>query len=149
MSAQRRAYRGISARRMRTDPSAARGDGRPPGRDGRPATRNGAKVFNERVWAAITRSFNLSNREQQLVRGVFDDCTDFSIASGLGISPHTVHTHFERLYQKLGVANRAQLILRVVDEFLALTASPGSSLPPLCPNHSAGRCPSRRGRAPS
>jgi DNA-binding NarL/FixJ family response regulator len=106
-------------------------------------------VFNEQVWAAITRSFKLSNREQQLVRGVFDDCTDFSIASTLGISCHTVHTHFERLHQKLGVANRAQLILRVLDEFLALTASPGGILPPVCPYRTASRCPWRRGRTPA
>ena len=106
-------------------------------------------MFNEQVWAAITRSFKLSNREQQLVRGVFDDCTDFSIASTLGISCHTVHTHFERLHQKLGVAHRAQLILRVVDEFLDLTTSPGGTLPPVCPYRTAPRCPWRRGRTPA
>ena len=147
MKTERREYRGFSARRMRTDPPPARGDGRPPGRDGRPITLNGAKVFNERVWAAITRSFNLSNREQQLVRGVFNDSTDFSIASALGISPHTVHTHFERLHQKLGAANRAQLILRVVDEFLALTASPGTSLPPVCSCRERRGCPWQKGLA--
>ena len=147
MNAKMREDRGFSARRMRTNPSAAREGGRPPGRAGGSATLKGARVFSQRVWAAIARSFNLSDREQQLVRGVFDDCTDYSIASVLGISPHTVHTHFERLHHKLGVTNRAQLILCVVGEFLALTAAPGSSLPPLCPNHAAGRCPSRRGRA--
>jgi DNA-binding CsgD family transcriptional regulator len=106
-------------------------------------------VFNQRVWTAITRSFNLSNRELQLVRGVFDDCTDYSIASTLKISTHTVHTHFGRLYHKLRVANRAQLIVRVVDEFLAMTASPGSALPPVCPHHAAHRCPLRRSYTPS
>ena len=106
-------------------------------------------MFNQPVWAAITRSFNLSNRELQLVRGVFDDCTDFSIASALKISAHTVHTHFGRLYHKLRVANRAQLIVRVLDEFLAMTASPGSNLSPVCPHHAAGRCPLHRSRATS
>jgi DNA-binding CsgD family transcriptional regulator len=104
-------------------------------------------LFNKGAWTAITRSLNLSKREHQLVRGVFDDCTDLSIAVALGISSHTVHTHFERLHQKLGVANRAQLILRVVDEFLALTAAPGSALPPLCPHSTAARCPWRRGQS--
>ena len=96
----------------------------------------------------IKCSLDLSGRELQLVRGVFDDDTDFSIASFLGISPHTVHTHFERLHNKLGVADRARLILRVVNEFLALTASPGSILPPVCPGRADARCPLRRGPAP-
>ena len=104
-------------------------------------------MFNQPVWAAITRSFNLSNRELQLVRGVFDDCTDFSIASALKISAHTVHTHFGRLYHKLRVANRAQLIVRVVDEFLALTAAPGGSLPPVCSCRERRGCPWQKGLA--
>jgi DNA-binding NarL/FixJ family response regulator len=114
-----------------------------------PANANGFRGFNQRAWAAITHSLNLSSREQQLVRGVFEDYTDHSIASALCISPHTVHTHFERLHRKLGVANRAQLILRVVDEFLALTASPGSGLPPLCPNHNGDGCAWHRRRGPA
>jgi DNA-binding CsgD family transcriptional regulator len=96
----------------------------------------------------IARSLDLSPRELQLVRGVFSDDSDYSIASSLGISPHTVHTHFERLHHKMGVANRAQLILCVVNEFLALTASPGSILPPICPGRADARCPLRRGQAP-
>lgn len=126
----------------------AQGERCPPYSDDRPAGTNGARVFDARAWAAIARSLNLSQREHQLLRGVFDDQTDFFIASTLGISSHTVHTHFERLHQKLGVTNRAQLILRVVDEFLALTAAPGSALPPLCPYRAAARCPLRRGQTP-
>ena len=145
MRAQRQKYRGISARRLRTKPLAARVDRRPAGRDGQPTITNGAKVFKERAWAAIARSLKLSKREQQLLRGVFEDCTDYSIASALGISRHTVHTHFERLHAKLKVTNRAQLILRILHEFLALTASPDSGLPPLCPYGATARCPWRNG----
>ena len=145
MNAQRREYRGFSAHRMRPELPAARGDGRPPGRDGRPAIPNGSRLFNQRVWAVLARSLNLSHREAQLVRGVFDDATDSSIASALGISTHTVHTHFERLHQKLAVPNRAKLILRVVAEFLVLTAAPGSVLPPVCPNGRAHGCALRNG----
>ena len=138
MKARRAEHRGSSARQAMAE------EGRPLGRDGRQSIQTLVKVFNERVWQAVTCSLGLSPRELQLVRGVFEDCTDFSIASGLGISSHTVHTHFERLHQKLGVANRAQLILRVMDEFLALTAAPGSLLPPVCSKRAAGRCPARR-----
>ena len=141
MSAKSREYRGSSARRMKAGTRAAGGDGRPPGLDGRPATANGAKIFDKQTWAAITRSLDLSNREQQLLRGVFEDATDSCIASNLGISRHTVHTHFERLHQKLGVSNRTKLILRVMDKFLALTALPGSGLLPVCPLRATPGCP--------
>jgi DNA-binding CsgD family transcriptional regulator len=106
-----------------------------------------AGVFGGRAWTTIGRSLKLSARELQLVRGVFDDRTDFSISSTLGISQHTVHTHFERLYHKLGVGNRVQLVVRVMREFLALTASPRDALPPLCPRHAAGLCRRRPSRA--
>jgi DNA-binding CsgD family transcriptional regulator len=145
VNAQKRTGRGFSARRQEAKLPAVRGDGRRSNRDGNSTKLNGAKVFNRRVWTAIGRSLNLSKREQQLLRGVFDDSTDASIASALGISRHTVHTHFERLHQKLGVPNRTRLILRVVDEFLALTVASGSTLPPLCPNRATHSCLRRNG----
>ena len=148
MNTERREYRGSSARMAGTEPSAARSGQGSKARDRGPERTSGARVFGRQAWVSINRSLGLSPRELQLVHGVFDDATDFAIASSLGISPHTVHTHFERLHHKLGVANRAQLILRIVNEFLKLTASPGSLLPPLCPGHADARCPLRRGQAP-
>ena|ERR1035441_1133361 len=145
MNTERREYRGSSVRSPGTEPSAARRGRESKTRDGRPERTGGAGVFGRRVWASIARSLELSPRELQLVRGVFDDDTDFSIAASLGISPHTVHTHFERLHRKLEVANRSQLILRIVSEFLVLTASPGSVLPPICPNGATGGCALRNG----
>lgn len=101
----------------------------------------GAAMFSEEAWAAIARRLRLSRRELQIVQGAFDDETERAIAGGLGISPHTVHTHAERLHRKLAVADRAQLLLRVMREFLTLTATPRSGLPPICPNRLANRCP--------
>lgn len=81
----------------------------------------------------------------QIVRATFDDETEFCIAAELGISAHNVHTHVERLHRKLVVKDRGRLILRVVDEFLSLTAAPDSILPSICANRTAGRCPLRPG----
>jgi DNA-binding CsgD family transcriptional regulator len=100
-------------------------------------------IFSPQEWAKIGRSLKLSGRELQLVRGMFDDSTDFAIADDLSISPHTVRTHCKRLYRKLGVTDRAELILRVMREFLLLTATPDSTLRPICGNRAAGRCPLR------
>ena len=100
-------------------------------------------MFSEHAWQEIARNLNLSGQELQIVRGVFDDCTEGTIASNLHISPHTVHTHCERLYRKLAVTDRVKLVLRVMYEFIALTVAPGSTLPPICANRTAGRCPLR------
>jgi len=98
-------------------------------------------MFSEQAWKEITRSLKLSGQELRIVRGVFDDCTEFNIADGLKVSPHTVHTHCERLYHKLRVTDRVKLVLRVMEEYVALTLALDGTLPPLCANFAAGRCP--------
>jgi DNA-binding NarL/FixJ family response regulator len=100
-------------------------------------------MFSEQTWEEIARSLKLSGRELQILRDVFDDHTEFTIAANLSVSPHTVHTHCERLYRKLAVSDRVKLVLRVMDEFLTLTVAPGSVLPPVCANFATGRCPLR------
>src|SRR5262245_45001984 len=83
---------------------------------------SGSAIFTEPAWTEIAGSLRLTRRELEIVRGVFDDSTELAIALDLGISPHTVHTHIERLRRKLAVVDRATLILLVVQEFLRLTA---------------------------
>lgn len=101
----------------------------------------GARVLSEEAWKAVSRTLELSGRELEIVRGVFEDRTEFAIANDLKISPHTVHTHVQRLHRKLRVANRVQLLLRVMDEFHGLMVSPGAGLPPFCANWESGNCP--------
>jgi DNA-binding CsgD family transcriptional regulator len=98
-------------------------------------------MFSDQAWKEIARSLGLSGRELQIVRGIFDDQTESSIAIQLGVSPCTIHTYCERLYRKLAVTGRVRLALRVMDEFLALTVSPGTVLPSICADRAAGRCP--------
>ena len=95
-------------------------------------SRRGQTVLSEEAWADIGRTLALSSREMEIVRAVFDDKTEAAIASDLGISPHTVHTHVDRLHRKLGVTDRTQLILRIVSESLRLTGSPR---PPVASQH--------------
>ena len=73
----------------------------------------GRMVIDHRAWDALVRALMLSGRERELVQGVFDDLKESAIAAELGISRHTVHTHFQRLYQKLGVSSRVMLVIRV------------------------------------
>jgi DNA-binding CsgD family transcriptional regulator len=98
-------------------------------------------MLSDLAWREIARSLHLSMRELQVVRATFDDRKESAIAADLGISPRTVHTHIERLHRKLEVADRLQLVLRIMHEFLRLTISPQGNLPPICANAAAGCCP--------
>jgi DNA-binding NarL/FixJ family response regulator len=101
----------------------------------------GAAIFSKPAWEEIARSLKLSGRELQIIKDVFDDRTESAIAIHYGVSPHTIHTYCERLYRKLAVTDRVKLVLRVTNEFIALTFAPESDLPPICANQAAGRCP--------
>jgi DNA-binding NarL/FixJ family response regulator len=104
----------------------------------------GSAMFCDLAWNEIRRSLRFSKRELEIVRRLFDDQKEFAIATNLGIAIRTVHTHVERLYRKLGITDRAQLLVRVMQEFLALTVCPDTRLPPICANRAAGRCPLQR-----
>jgi DNA-binding CsgD family transcriptional regulator len=80
----------------------------------------GPSLFPLGVWPRLGIALRLSPREMQIVQGVFQDRKEESIAYELGISPHTVNTYFQRLYAKLRVSSRPQLILRVMAEYLTM-----------------------------
>ncbi|QDV92193.1 transcriptional regulator NarL [Phycisphaerae bacterium RAS2] len=89
----------------RTIPLATRG-----------AMPRGRHALSEEQWDYAGRRLRLSRREMQISKCIFDDLKESAIGRGLGISPHTVHTHLERLYHKLGVRSRLALVVRVVSE---------------------------------
>ena len=105
-----------------------------------PLAPTGAGLFCERTWTVLAVNLKLSGRELQIVRGIFNDQKEYTIAAELGVSPHTVHTERERLYRKLGINDRLQLMLRIIAEFHALTLD-GTTLPPICAFRTAGHCP--------
>ncbi len=79
------------------------------------------------AWSAIGASLKLSARELQIVTCIVEDLaeTQDDVGRRLKMSPHTVHTHLERLYKKLGVASRSHLIVRVFAEYVHLEAATG------------------------
>jgi len=101
--------------------------------------RAGSVMFSSMAWNEIARSLELSARELETVRGTFDDQTESSMATLLHMSPSTVHTHVRRLHYKLGVTDRSQLILRVVQEYLALRTPQRSRFVPICARASSIR----------
>ena len=90
----------------------------------------GQSLFSEDTWRVIAAALKLSRRELQIVRRVFDDRKESAIAMDLGISPHTVNTYLHRLYQKLGVTGRSQLIVVVVGQYLALNGQAAQAMQP-------------------
>jgi DNA-binding CsgD family transcriptional regulator len=97
--------------------------------------------LSPQAWGQIAGTLGLSPRELDIARHIFSDQTEAAIALALSISAHTVRTHTERLYRKLHVRSRVELVVRIVDEFLRLTADSASTLSPICAHRSAGRCP--------
>ena len=56
------------------------------------------------------KSPSLSKREREILQKVADGATTRQVATDLGISPHTVKTHLERIFEKLGANDRAQAV---------------------------------------
>jgi DNA-binding NarL/FixJ family response regulator len=56
------------------------------------------------------RATPLSKREREILQKVADGSTTRQVATELGISPHTVKTHLERIFEKLGANDRAQAV---------------------------------------
>lgn len=63
-------------------------------------------------------SLGLSDRESQIVAGLFAGLNEAEISRQLAISSHTVHSHIKRLYRKLGVTDRQTLLIRIFQSYL-------------------------------
>ena len=75
---------------------------------------------DERTWPDTVASLRLSRREADIVDCLLDfDDDENVIARRLGISKHTVHAHLHRLYTKLQVRSRCQLVVRIFTIHLA------------------------------
>jgi DNA-binding NarL/FixJ family response regulator len=70
------------------------------------------KTFIEEAQTASDepKTAPLSKREREILQKVADGATTRQVATELGISPHTVKTHLERIFEKLGANDRAQAV---------------------------------------
>ncbi|MYL07399.1 MAG: helix-turn-helix transcriptional regulator [Gemmatimonadales bacterium] len=78
----------------------------------------GSRVFRGQEWHALINRLGLSPREAEITQRVFDGLGEAAIARDLGISPATVHTYVGRLYRKLDVRSRGEILILVFLEFL-------------------------------
>jgi DNA-binding CsgD family transcriptional regulator len=61
------------------------------------------------------RAMPLSPRELEIVRFVAEDLTTAEIAERLIISPRTVITHLDRIYNRLGINSRTALVRYAIE----------------------------------
>ena len=64
---------------------------------------------------------SLTPRELDIVAALVDGATNREIATQFGISPQTVKNHLSVVFEKLGVANRLELALHVLQHNLLAT----------------------------
>lgn len=91
---------------------------RPPTPTRRIPPLRGRLLFNDIEWSAVHRALDLSERELDIMKGLFDEKTKPEIADALGLSAHTIHTYLSRLYRKLGVRSRPAAVLRAFEAYL-------------------------------
>ena len=66
--------------------------------------------------APITQGWRFSPRERQIVSLLASGCSNQEIANRLGLRLQTVKNHLSRVYRKLGVPNRVQLAVLVLQQ---------------------------------
>jgi DNA-binding NarL/FixJ family response regulator len=81
----------------------------------------------------------LSKRELEVVRCLSEGLTNREIAERLGLSQHTVKNYLFRVFDKLGVSSRLELL------FMTLNHASASHLPPATENSSGNRNDRRSG----
>ena len=109
----------------------------------------GASLLTDHAWLEISRTLGITKRELQIVQAVFDNKHEADTAKRFKLSPHTVHMHLNRLFKKLNVTSRTELVLRIVEQMVALTLSETAVLPPICPHQHTGDCRMHNPPAPS
>ena len=77
-------------------------------------------IFSDQEWKHICSSLDMSYRQKQIVALLLEGHTTFGAATALDISPDTVRAHLRRLYPKLGVSDRLELMVCCVREFRRL-----------------------------
>jgi DNA-binding CsgD family transcriptional regulator len=63
--------------------------------------------------AALRERFGLSRREVEVARLIATGLSNRAVAKRLGLSPHTVRHHGERVFDKLGVRTRADIAIKL------------------------------------
>jgi DNA-binding NarL/FixJ family response regulator len=87
------------------------------------------KFLTSAEWTAVIRSLHLAPQQVRVVALILQGKKDKQIAQALGVKVATVRTHLGRLFARVGVADRVELILHVFWLCRALSACPQDHCP--------------------
>jgi DNA-binding CsgD family transcriptional regulator len=91
----------------------------------------GARCAVVHVAAQTAPAFEgLSKREREIARLLVNGYSGVNVAALSGLSENTVRTYVRRLYAKLGVKNRADLVRKLVSPESSASGSPASPVAP-------------------
>jgi len=71
---------------------------------------HGAQLIN---LSSLSQRYELTRREQEVVRGIYQGHSNKVIAGHLGIDESTVKTHTHNIYEKTGCRSRVELVLNL------------------------------------
>lgn len=70
------------------------------------------KVIQEFQGETVSEQYLLSRREQEIVREIEKGLSYKEIADRFNISPHTVHSHIKKIYEKLHAKDRDEALMK-------------------------------------
>jgi DNA-binding NarL/FixJ family response regulator len=65
-------------------------------------------------WSRAVQALHLTRQQAKIVEQILRGLKDKQVAKALGLSEPTVRTHLTRLFARLGIDDRVQLVLRVL-----------------------------------
>jgi DNA-binding NarL/FixJ family response regulator len=75
------------------------------------------KIFSEEEWDILINELSLSPRQGEIIHLLLNGHSDKQVALKLDIAVPTVRTHLSRLFSKLDLQDRTELILHVFCHF--------------------------------
>lgn len=81
------------------------------------------ELVTEREWSSVRETLGLSPRQAQVVEGLLQAKGDKQIAEDIGISVPTVRTYLDRLFHKLDVEDRMELVVHVFGRIRAASGT--------------------------
>jgi DNA-binding NarL/FixJ family response regulator len=70
-------------------------------------------LVSEQEWSQLKKHLGLPPRQAEIARHIMCGESDKQIARAMGISITTVRTHVGRLFRKLDLSDRTELVLHV------------------------------------
>lgn len=74
-------------------------------------------IFSKSEWNRLVEELSLTRRQAQIARYLFTGCSDTQIAIKLKIAVPTVRTHLARLFFRLQVQDRHEVLLHIFRHF--------------------------------